>query len=235
MKIKRKDLNRLIESFLKEAGTDPKGFRKDLGGEKTEPRINPDNPDEMQAALDAAEESNISDLHIGQFGAQRGDPGRRKISFGPSAEFNPNPAADDITTIPVGYPDDPTPNQARHGQEYMQNYHGVGKEDNMYSIHDTRTQSFQFDDSDEDTVEDDYGALGKTDPSISYDDHTPEVGITLKHDRFEGDDPDDFDLSISDIDRDYGTFEDDDDEDTDDDTDDDEGFLAKIRKFLSGK
>ena len=224
MRLTKNELKIIVENFLLESNTDPRGFSKNLSGDKTEPLIDPDNPQEMKAALDAAEEENVKDLHIGQFGALRGDPGRRTISFGPSAESNPKPSVSDITTVPVGYPDDPTPRQAKYGQDYMRQYSGLGDEDNIYSVDDTKTQSFLFDD-DDDTEENDFGSLGKTDPSFDYDDdYTPEAGITLSANR-----DDDFDLSISDIDRDFGTIEDDDSEEMPKK----KSFISRLRDFFS--
>jgi hypothetical protein len=226
MKISKRRLRILIEKAIRESGTDPKGFRKDLSGELTDPMINPNDPASIQAAIDSAEEENLKDMHLGQFGAERGDPGRRMISFGPSAQANPNPTADDITTLPVGYPEDPTPRQAQYGQEYMSRYHGMGDEDNMYSVDDTKTQSYLFDD-DEDTEESDYTKLGKTDPAFyDDDDDTVEAGITLPFDR-----TDDFDLSTSEIERDIGSFEE---EDTDEESEDNpKGIIARIKSFFS--
>jgi hypothetical protein len=174
--------------------------------------IDPNDPEALASAIRQAEEENIKDMHIGQLGASRGDVGRRSLSFGPSAQANPNPTQEDITSYQIGYPEDPTTRQAQHGQEYMRQYHDLGKEDNMPSVHDTKTQSFVLDDVTEEDPE-------KTDPGIKFDDDTvTDPGFTLHSINPE----DDIHLPEPEP-EDFGTFE-------DDDTDEEEiGLLQRIK------
>lgn len=241
MKIKKRDLQKLIENFIKESGTDP-GDGKSADKDKTS--AGDTYIDQQMIMRGAQPQKNIDDeadkilaQHDIDFGSDR----NIKIAFGPSPEgrdLSSEPITDDEISRYSFEPEDPTPNQIKHGQEYYELYKDVGKEDNIPSVYDTQTQSYRFDDedTDEDTEEDDYGMLGKTDPAFyDDDDDTVEAGITLSSDR-----DDDFDLSISDIDK-FADVEDIDDFDSDEDTDDDdekEGILSKIssiRKYLFGK
>ena len=198
MKITRKNLNRLIENFLLEAD---------------------DSYDRAKAQHDI----------------DYGDTRDRKLAFGPNPENRSTPIGDDeITRINLDHdPAGPTPSQAKHGQDYYQFYKDVDKD--FDSVHSDKTQSFgsyidDFDDEDTDEITlpgSDYGELGKTDPSISFDDETAiDPGDTIHSINPD----DDFDLSLSDIEpEDYGTFED------DDFDDEDSSFLSKIKKFLLRK
>ena len=236
MKIKKVNLQRLIENFLNEEGTDP-GDGQEVDKDKTE--LGKDYVDQqmmMRGVQPQPSADDEVDRALAQHDIDFGSDRNIKIAFGPSPEgrdLEADPITDDEITRHGYEIEDPTPNQIRHGQDYHRLYKGIGDEDNMPSVYDTKTQSFDFDD--EDTEEDDYGRLGMTDPAVYDDDEdTIEAGITLSADR-----DDDFDLSISDIDKfagveDFGTFEDD--EDTDDEDSEDEkprGIFSRIKDFFS--
>lgn len=226
MRIKRRDLNILIENMLKEDKTDP-GIDQEVDLEKTTHGASyVDQQMQLRGVKSQKKADDAYDRAKAQHDIDFGSERNRRIAFGPRPEGRSEPITDDDMT----YADldfdhtDPSPNQIRHGQEYHQFYKDVDK--SFDSVHSDKTQSY-IDDDDDDTEEvGDYGALGKTQPAISFDDKTIiDPGKTI----FSTNPDDDLDLSLSDIELDDDdTFEDDSEEDSEE-----EGMIAKIRKFLN--
>lgn len=199
MKVSRKKLNLIIENYLNEAEkTIPVSQIKtpDLAYLETDPGAS---FADQKAFLDDERPGLNDELDkiIAQRDVARGNRGLRTLAFGPSIENNPSPDDSDISNVYLDSMSEPTPNQARHGQEYYNQYYDLGKDDNMPSVDDTITQSYSKDEidfEDEDTEESPLGtqySLEKTeiddiDDSSSYEDDTDESQDVITYEDKDG-------------------------------------------------
>jgi hypothetical protein len=211
MKITRKKLNMLIESYLKESD------------EKTVPG---DKFADMLDKQQKKQEKNIQAVTDFRKGSDRGQ--FPPLTFGPGVDDEGNLKDGKFTTVHDYHEPDPYDHGAVRRYKKQ---HYLGPDDK--SVDDPEITRIGLED-DEDTEESPFGtqySLDATDPQFRMDDRT------LEDDGFTAHSGDDFYLE-DEYDEDYEESEDYTEEDTLYDVDDDsedEGLIAKIRKFFSGK
>ena len=214
MKITKRKLNQLIESFLLESEkTDPKGkisLEKisddyddeitDMGSGFMDAQIfkttgqRPRHPDaDAQAVTDARKGSDGGGFPPTGFGDTKG-----------------------VNTVVRDY-HEPNKKDISAGQEYMMRPDNLGPHEK--SVHDLEhtihSPEIYDEDTDEDTEESPFGTQYSLEDTLEIPDYS--------------------DIDFDDV-EDYGTFEDDSEEFEDDsEEENEEGFFARIRRFLSGK
>ena len=249
MKIKRSDLNRLIENFINEEGTDAgEGFKKkDLEGEKTElgNTFFANQNQRYGGKQQTSPEKNAQAITDFRKGSDRGQ--FPPLTFGPGLDDEGNLMPGKFTTVHDYHEPDPY-DQGAVRRYKKQHYLGpdekgvddpeitrIGLEDDedteespygtQYSMDPTQTQ-YRFDDK---TAKDDgYTAHSDDDFYLGPED---EEGHTLHSDR-------DFDLDLEDEEG-YEPSEEYTEEDTlygvKDKNSKDNGIISRIRRFFSSK
>ena len=245
MKITKKELNRLIESFLLETEkTDPKG-KVDLGKssdyddsfyeDRTEIGDTFYNAQSMRYGGGAPPRRPDADIQAVTDARKGSDRGQfPPITFGPGVDDEGNLEDGEFTTVRDFHePDDDDIAAVRRRQ---QNPYNLGPDEkSVYDLeHTVHSPDLDFDDDDEDTEESPLGTQYSLEDTLKIPDYS---------DKEFDDDDSEFDLDRDDS-QDVITYEDEDGNErtflggkevTPGSHKDDESFLSRIRKFLSRK
>ena len=230
MKITRRELNRLIESYLNEEGTDPGdgSVKKDIEGEKTEmgDTFMANQMKRHGGKQPMSPEKRAQAITDFRKGSDRG--GFPPLTFGPGVDDEGNLKDGEFTTVHDYH--DPDPYDQAAVRRYKKQ-HYLGPTD--VSVDDPEVTRIGLED-DEDTEESPFGtqySMDTTQTQYRFDDKTAE------DDGFTAHSGDDFHLGPENEEG-YEESEDYTEDDTLYDVDDDseeEGLLSKIRKFILGK
>ena len=184
MKIKRKDLNRIIESFLKEENTDPgDGSSEKEDSEKTDIGDTFYDAQSMRYGGGAPPRNKDADIQAvtdARKGSDRG--GFPPLTFGPGIDNEGNLMPGDFTTIrDYREPDDDDIAAVRRREK---NPYNLGKDEkSVYDLEHT-IYSPEEEDEDEDTEESPFGTQYSLENTFEVPDYNQDddVGLDLERD-----------------------------------------------------